>query len=220
MDDRTRREADKLSSTADTRLHRCRDPERDTRERTNRRPGRHPGQGRRSRGIALPLPPLLEQRLRLRAQHRPGRLRGRGHHTARLRETHDRHQPLRAPCGALLALAAPARPQRGRSITCATRTAMPCEEIRLGREETRRGRRRSARHADGGAGHLPEEQRNVLVLRHLVGLTPGEIAERMGKSGKLDPWPTPPRPRVLQTELSELGRGTHDKRKGTGMSRR
>src|ERR1700733_11729557 len=29
---------------------------------------------------------------------------------------------------------------------------------------------------------LPEEQRNVIVLRHLVGLTPGEIAERMGRT--------------------------------------
>jgi RNA polymerase sigma-70 factor, ECF subfamily len=29
---------------------------------------------------------------------------------------------------------------------------------------------------------LPEEQREVLVLRHLIGLSPGEIAERMGKS--------------------------------------
>jgi RNA polymerase sigma-70 factor, ECF subfamily len=29
---------------------------------------------------------------------------------------------------------------------------------------------------------LPEEQREVVVLRHLVGLTPGEIAERMGRS--------------------------------------
>jgi RNA polymerase sigma-70 factor (ECF subfamily) len=29
---------------------------------------------------------------------------------------------------------------------------------------------------------LPEEQRNVIVLRHLVGLTPGEIATRMGRT--------------------------------------
>lgn len=29
---------------------------------------------------------------------------------------------------------------------------------------------------------LPEEQREVVVLRHLVGLTPGEIADRMGRS--------------------------------------
>jgi RNA polymerase sigma-70 factor (ECF subfamily) len=29
---------------------------------------------------------------------------------------------------------------------------------------------------------LPEEQRQVVFLRHVVGLTPGEIAERMGRS--------------------------------------
>jgi RNA polymerase sigma-70 factor (ECF subfamily) len=29
---------------------------------------------------------------------------------------------------------------------------------------------------------LPEDQREVVMLRHLVGLTPGEIATRMGKS--------------------------------------
>ena len=29
---------------------------------------------------------------------------------------------------------------------------------------------------------LPDDQRNVLVLRHVVGLTPGEIAGRLGKS--------------------------------------
>jgi RNA polymerase sigma-70 factor (ECF subfamily) len=29
---------------------------------------------------------------------------------------------------------------------------------------------------------LPDEQRAVVILRHVVGLTPGEIAERMGRS--------------------------------------
>jgi RNA polymerase sigma-70 factor (ECF subfamily) len=29
---------------------------------------------------------------------------------------------------------------------------------------------------------LPAEQRNVLLLRHVAGLTPGEIAEHMGRS--------------------------------------
>jgi RNA polymerase sigma-70 factor (ECF subfamily) len=29
---------------------------------------------------------------------------------------------------------------------------------------------------------LPEDQRDVVVLRHLVGLSPGEIAERMGRT--------------------------------------
>ena|SRR5690242_10257877 len=29
---------------------------------------------------------------------------------------------------------------------------------------------------------LPEEQRQVVILRHVIGLTPGEIADRMGRS--------------------------------------
>ncbi len=29
---------------------------------------------------------------------------------------------------------------------------------------------------------LPEDQRGVVVLRHLVGLSPGEIADRMGRT--------------------------------------
>jgi RNA polymerase sigma-70 factor, ECF subfamily len=29
---------------------------------------------------------------------------------------------------------------------------------------------------------LPDEQRQLVVLRHLVGLTPGEIADRLGRS--------------------------------------
>jgi RNA polymerase sigma-70 factor (ECF subfamily) len=34
----------------------------------------------------------------------------------------------------------------------------------------------------GALAALPEEQREVVVLRHLVGLTPGEIADRMGRT--------------------------------------
>jgi RNA polymerase sigma-70 factor (ECF subfamily) len=29
---------------------------------------------------------------------------------------------------------------------------------------------------------LPEDQREVVFLRHVVGLTPGEIADRLGRS--------------------------------------
>jgi RNA polymerase sigma-70 factor (ECF subfamily) len=63
------------------------------------------------------------------------------------------------------------------------RRAIPCEEVR--ELDPRR---------DHGDGHqtslglrealqsLPEDQREVLVLRHLVGLSPGEIAGRLGKT--------------------------------------
>ena len=98
-----------------------------------------------------------------------------------------------------------------------SRTALPCEEIRLGREETDEGDADRLGTLMGALATLPEEQRNVLVLRHLVGLTPGEIAERMGKTRKLDPWPTPPRPWSVAGRALGARRGTRDKRKGSGM---
>jgi RNA polymerase sigma-70 factor (ECF subfamily) len=63
------------------------------------------------------------------------------------------------------------------------RRAIPCEEVR--ELDPRR---------DSGDAHqtslglrealeeLPEDQREVIVLRHLVGLSPGEIAGRLGKT--------------------------------------
>ncbi len=63
------------------------------------------------------------------------------------------------------------------------RRAVPCDEVH-----------EPARDYDDDAGQdrrwgfeqalaaLPEEQRKVVILRHFVGLTPGEIAERMGRS--------------------------------------
>jgi RNA polymerase sigma-70 factor, ECF subfamily len=62
------------------------------------------------------------------------------------------------------------------------RRPIPCEEVR------------AADDACDGVGHeravtlreamaeLPEEQREVIFLRHVVGLSPGEIAERLGKT--------------------------------------
>jgi RNA polymerase sigma-70 factor (ECF subfamily) len=63
------------------------------------------------------------------------------------------------------------------------RRAIPCEEVR--ELEHRKD------HGDGqqvslalteALEQLPAEQREVIVLRHLVGLSPGEIAGRMGKT--------------------------------------
>lgn len=51
---------------------------------------------------------------------------------------------------------------------------------------------------------LPEEQREVVVLRHVVGLTPGEIADRMGRSeGSIHGLHHRGR-RALQRELARL----------------
>lgn len=62
------------------------------------------------------------------------------------------------------------------------RRAIPFEEVRTsdeGREDEDSERCRSLRFALGG---LPHEQREVLVLRHIAGLTPREIAARLGKT--------------------------------------
>jgi RNA polymerase sigma-70 factor (ECF subfamily) len=62
------------------------------------------------------------------------------------------------------------------------RRLVPCEEVyEPGRAADDAGQelRWGLQQALSG---LPEEQRSVVVLRHLVGLTPGEIAERMGRS--------------------------------------
>jgi RNA polymerase sigma-70 factor, ECF subfamily len=62
------------------------------------------------------------------------------------------------------------------------RRAVPCDEVyESGREADDAGRDRRWG-LEQALETLPEEQRNVVVLRHLVGLSPGEIAEQMGRS--------------------------------------
>ena len=59
---------------------------------------------------------------------------------------------------------------------------VPCEDVRAPDEATDEvaADRLSCLHT--ALAELSEEQRNVVVLRHVVGLSPGEIAERMGKT--------------------------------------
>jgi RNA polymerase sigma-70 factor, ECF subfamily len=63
------------------------------------------------------------------------------------------------------------------------RRAMPCEEVRVMNGRDDEGDREeyslSLREA---LETLPDDQRQVVVLRHLVGLSPGEIAGRLGKT--------------------------------------
>ncbi len=62
------------------------------------------------------------------------------------------------------------------------RRQIPFEEVRTddgGHEEDGFERSECLRDA---LMRLPDEQREVLVLRHLAGLSPGEIAERLGKT--------------------------------------
>jgi RNA polymerase sigma-70 factor (ECF subfamily) len=63
------------------------------------------------------------------------------------------------------------------------RRQIPCEEVRTddgpGDEQVGFERSQCLREA---LQRLPHEQREVLVLRHIAGLSPGEIAKRLGKS--------------------------------------
>jgi RNA polymerase sigma-70 factor (ECF subfamily) len=64
-----------------------------------------------------------------------------------------------------------------------SRRAIPCEEVRDSEhhDDADDERMRSLTLRDALAT-LPEEQREVLVLRHLVGLSPGEIAGRLNRT--------------------------------------
>lgn len=62
------------------------------------------------------------------------------------------------------------------------RRTVPCEDVRTsdqGIEVSNFDRSQSLREA---LGQLPDDQREVLVLRHIAGLSPGEIADRLGKT--------------------------------------
>jgi RNA polymerase sigma-70 factor (ECF subfamily) len=61
------------------------------------------------------------------------------------------------------------------------RRAVPCSEVRA-EEAHPTTDQHLARCIREAFGKLPREQREVLVMRHVMGLSPGEIAERLGKS--------------------------------------
>jgi RNA polymerase sigma-70 factor (ECF subfamily) len=61
------------------------------------------------------------------------------------------------------------------------RLPTPAEEVRSPDERVD-GSADDAQIVGQALAALPEDQRTVVVLRHVVGLTPGEIAERLGKS--------------------------------------
>jgi RNA polymerase sigma-70 factor (ECF subfamily) len=64
------------------------------------------------------------------------------------------------------------------------RRAVPCEEVRemSGHEEDDDTARDRALGLRDALATLPEDQRQVVVMRHLVGLSPGEIAGRLGRT--------------------------------------
>jgi RNA polymerase sigma-70 factor (ECF subfamily) len=62
------------------------------------------------------------------------------------------------------------------------RRMLPCEEVYESSREVDDAGRDRRWGLEQALGALPDEQRSVVVLRHLVGLTPGEIAVRMGRT--------------------------------------
>ncbi len=85
------------------------------------------------------------------------------------------------------------------------RRAIPTEEVRVtdvGQAQMRQERGQDLRHA---LELLPEDQREVLVLRHIVGLSPVEIAEALGRTESSVHGLHHRGRRTLQTNLTELG---------------
>jgi RNA polymerase sigma-70 factor, ECF subfamily len=62
------------------------------------------------------------------------------------------------------------------------RLPTPVDEVRSPDDHIDRGPSGDVPVVGEALAALPEDQRTVVVLRHLVGLTPGEIAERLGRS--------------------------------------
>jgi len=85
--------------------------------------------------------------------------------------------------------------------------AIPSEEVRLtdtGAAQTAVDRGRALRQA---LEDLPEDQREVLVLRHIVGLSPVEIADTLDKSESSVHGLHHRGRRTLRANLTELGAG-------------
>ncbi len=62
------------------------------------------------------------------------------------------------------------------------RRQIPVEEVRIAEQEDERATFERLYAFKRALAALPESQRQVLVLRHIGGLSPNEIAERLGKT--------------------------------------
>jgi RNA polymerase sigma-70 factor (ECF subfamily) len=62
------------------------------------------------------------------------------------------------------------------------RRLVPCAEVRSADTLADDAGRECAASLREALGGLSQDQRNVLLLRHLVGLSPGEIADQLGRS--------------------------------------
>jgi RNA polymerase sigma-70 factor (ECF subfamily) len=87
------------------------------------------------------------------------------------------------------------------------RHAVPCADVRSMELEAEDLSFERARALQDALDALPREQRQVLILRHVTGMTPREIARSLGRSeGSIHGLHHRGR-RRLQRELTELGAG-------------
>jgi RNA polymerase sigma-70 factor, ECF subfamily len=85
------------------------------------------------------------------------------------------------------------------------RRAIPSEEVYGADSHHDESELDSARSLRIAFAALPEEQRNVVMMRHVIGLTPPEIAEQMGRSESSIHGLHHRGRRALQQELRRLG---------------
>jgi RNA polymerase sigma-70 factor, ECF subfamily len=88
------------------------------------------------------------------------------------------YDPSRAPFAAWLR-----RVARNAALDALrARRATPAPEVDIEDELGGEGRYESVQSIKHALGHLPREQREILILRHLIGLSPGEIARVLHKT--------------------------------------
>lgn len=85
------------------------------------------------------------------------------------------------------------------------RRATPTEEIIGADDHDDHDARERARDLHEALASLPDEQRSVMIMRHVVGLSPPEIAARMGRSESSIHGLHHRGRRALRQELSRLG---------------
>lgn len=85
------------------------------------------------------------------------------------------------------------------------RRPTPTEEVFGADEHTDEESRDRARDLHTALASLPDEQRDVMVMRHVVGLSPPEIAEQMGRTESSVHGLHHRGRRALQDELRRLG---------------
>lgn len=96
------------------------------------------------------------------------------------------------------------------------RRTLPCDEVHEMEHERDQPGNDLRRGLEQALESLPEDQRNVIVLRHIVGLTPGEIAARMGRTESSIHGLHHRARRAVQRELMEIDCGPAARRRGAG----